>query len=145
MTTIYWTLANAHASTRMVINLFQIKFRSCSICVVLNIISDINKSKYVGIRYDTWEQTKTSRGWFNIKTSYQYGKSHCGYKMILRPSYLHNGISYTGKMTYLYWIRALNSLWKYLRTPSWHQHPFKGYKQERQIDFISVLHSAISN
>ena len=26
--------------------------------------------------------------------------------MILRPSYLHNGISYTGKMTSLYWIRA---------------------------------------
>ena len=24
--------------------------------------------------------------------------------IILRPSYLHNGISYTGKMTYLYWI-----------------------------------------
>ena len=26
--------------------------------------------------------------------------------MILRPSYLHNGISYTGKITSLYWIRA---------------------------------------
>ena len=34
-------------------------------------------------------------------------KTHCGDKMILRPSYLHNGISYTGKMTSLYWIRAL--------------------------------------
>ena len=45
--------------------------------------------------------------WFNIKMpSYQYRKSHCGDKTILRPSYLHNGISYTGKMTYLYWIRA---------------------------------------
>ena len=40
------------------------------------------------------------------KTSYQYRKSHCGDKTILRPSYLHNGISYTGKMTSLYWIRA---------------------------------------
>ena len=39
-------------------------------------------------------------------TSYQYRKSHCGDKTILRPSYLHNGISYTGKMTSLYWIRA---------------------------------------
>ena len=29
-----------------------------------------------------------------------------GDKTILRPSYLHNGISYTGKMTSLYWIRA---------------------------------------
>ena len=26
---------------------------------------------------------------------------------ILRPSYLHNGISYTGKITSLYWIRPL--------------------------------------
>ena len=50
-------------------------------------------------------------GWFNIKmSSYQYRKSHCGDKTILRPSYLHNGISYTGKMTSLYWIRALDSI-----------------------------------
>ena len=46
--------------------------------------------------------------WFNIKmSSYRYRKSHCGDKTILRPSYLHNGISYTGKMSSLYWIRAL--------------------------------------
>ena len=38
--------------------------------------------------------------------SYQYRKSHCGDKTILRPSYLHNGISYTGKTTSLYSIRA---------------------------------------
>ena len=45
--------------------------------------------------------------WFNIMMpSYQYRKSHCGDKTILRPSYLHNGISYTAKMTSLYWIRA---------------------------------------
>ena len=45
--------------------------------------------------------------WFNIKMpSHQYRKSHCGDKTILRPSYLHNGISYTGKTTSLYWIRA---------------------------------------
>ena len=43
---------------------------------------------------------------FNKKmTSYQYRKSHCGDKTILRPSYLHNEISYTGKMTSLYWIK----------------------------------------
>ena len=36
-----------------------------------------------------------------------YRKSHCGDKMILRQSYLHNGISYTGKMTSSYWIRPL--------------------------------------
>ena len=46
-------------------------------------------------------------GWFNIKMpSYEYRKSHCGDKTILRPSYLHNGISCTGKTTSLYWIRA---------------------------------------
>ena len=48
-------------------------------------------------------------GWFNIKiSSYQYRKSHCGDKTVVRSSYLHNGISYTGKMTSLYWIRALD-------------------------------------
>ena len=42
---------------------------------------------------------------FNIKmTSHQYRESHCGDKTILRPSYLHNGISYTGKTASLYWI-----------------------------------------
>ena len=46
--------------------------------------------------------------WFNIKMpSYHYRNSHCGDKMILWPSYFHNGISYTGKMTSLYWIRDL--------------------------------------
>ena len=50
--------------------------------------------------------------WFNQKMStYQYRKSHCGDKTILRPSYLHNGVSYTGKMT-LYWITALLSMWE---------------------------------
>ena len=45
--------------------------------------------------------------WFNIKkSSYQYRKSHYGDETILRPSYLHNGISYSGKTTSLYWIRA---------------------------------------
>ena len=45
--------------------------------------------------------------WFNIKmSSYQYRKSHCGDKMVVRSSYLHNGISYTGKMSSLYWIGA---------------------------------------
>ena len=35
--------------------------------------------------------------WLNIKmSSYQYKKSHCGDQTILRLSYLHNGIFYTG-------------------------------------------------
>ena len=44
---------------------------------------------------------------FNIKMlSYQYRKSHSGDKTVVRSSYLHNGISYTGKMSSLYWIGA---------------------------------------
>ena len=43
--------------------------------------------------------------WFNIKmSSYQYRKSHCGDKTVVRSSYLHNGISYTDKMVSFYWI-----------------------------------------
>ena len=63
----------------------------------------------------TWKhglyiETGPRGGWFNIKMAcYQYRKSHCGDKTILRPSYLHNGISYTGKMPSLYWLRALIS------------------------------------
>ena len=34
-----------------------------------------------------------------------------GDKTFLRPSYLHNGISYTGKTTYLYWIGAQSSMY----------------------------------
>ena len=42
---------------------------------------------------------------FNIKMpSDQYRKSHCGDKTVVRSSYLHSGISYTGKMVSLYWI-----------------------------------------
>ena len=48
-----------------------------------------------------------SGDWFNIKmSSYQYRKSHCGDKTVIRSSYLHNGNSYTGKTTSLYWIRT---------------------------------------
>ena len=44
---------------------------------------------------------------FNKKMpSYQYKKSHRGDKTVVRLYYLHNGISYLGKMVSLYWIRA---------------------------------------
>ena len=43
-------------------------------------------------------------------SSYQYWKSYCGDKPVIRSSYLHNGISYTDKMTSLYWIKALTQL-----------------------------------
>ena len=55
----------------------------------------LNQSKYIC----------SPGGQFNTKIpSYQYRKFHCGDKTILGPSDLHNGISYTGKMTSLYWI-----------------------------------------
>ena len=48
---------------------------------------------------------------FNIKmSSYQYRKSHCGDKTVVRSSYLHNGISYTGNMSSLYWIGTLYAI-----------------------------------
>ena len=37
-------------------------------------------------------------------SSYQYRKYHCGDKTVVRSSYLHNEISYTGKMSSLYRI-----------------------------------------
>ena len=47
---------------------------------------------------ETWLHIPGPR--FNIKmSSYQYRKSHCGEKTVVRSSYLHNGISCTGKMT----------------------------------------------
>ena len=46
----------------------------------------------------------------NIKmSSYQYNESHCGDKMVVRLSYINNGLSYTGKMSSFYWIKALVS------------------------------------
>ena len=36
--------------------------------------------------------------------SHQYRKSHCWDKTILRLTYLHHGISLTGKIASLYWI-----------------------------------------
>ena len=54
---------------------------------------------------------------FNIKMpSYQDRKSHCGDKTVVRSAYLHNGVSYTGKTTFSYWIRVLGDLWTW-----WHR------------------------
>ena len=53
--------------------------------------------------------------WFNIKTlSYEYWKSHCGDKTVVRSSYLHNGIFPILVRRYLYiesgprWILHIN-------------------------------------
>ena len=78
----------------------------------------IEKYNYLSI---PWSQliSLNERGpgpWFNIKmSSYQYRKSHCGDKTVVRLSYLHSGISYTGKMTSLYWFDPQDSLKKSIR------------------------------
>ena len=72
-------------------------------------------------------------------------KSDCGDKMIVRLSYLHNGITYTGKTTSLYWIRA--------QEPD-HQQPLSWFIQNIEaaaIDFSWSLqwrhneHDGVSN
>ena len=79
-------------------------------------------------------------GRFNIKmTSYQYRKSHCGDKTILQPSYLHNGISYTGKITSLYWIRAQASIGLSLINPL--HAKFFSINTNMQWQFLFFLHS----
>ena len=63
---------------------------------------------HFGIENHRWIITEAAGPWFNIKmSSYQYRKSHCWDKTVVRSSYLHNGISYAGKMSSLCWIGAL--------------------------------------
>ena len=62
-------------------------------------------SVFSQLAYIDTELAWISGPWFNIKMpSYQFRKSHCGDKTVIRLSYLHIGISYTGKMASLYWI-----------------------------------------
>ena len=64
----------------------------------------------VTVMNSQWKNKNSPGPWFNIKmSSYQYRNSHCGDKTILRSSYLDNGISYTGKITSLYWISPQGS------------------------------------
>ena len=82
-------------------------------------------------------QPKSSGPWFNIKmSSYQYRKSHCGDKTVVRSSYLHNGISYTGKMTSLYWTTRpwLTQSTNHVQTrTSLHRHVFLSSSFPRSV------------
>ena len=94
---------------------------------------DDNKIKYTFSRssQENWVSWRHTNSWHNCKMlplcpgsslklkiiCYQFRKSHGGNKTILRPSYLHNGISYTGKMTFLYWIRTQASVYWICNTP----------------------------
>ena len=93
-------------------------FWRCPIPVKLNLFHWTQKRSYMFYQVSHhWDGTDTCswnlslwkpRPYFNVKmSSYQYRKSHCGDRTVVRSSYLHNGISYTGKMTSLYWIKAL--------------------------------------
>ena len=70
----------------------------------VNLLQNLHNRHPIARLWGHWWR-KEPGPWFNIKMSpYQYRKSHCGDKTVVRSSYLHNGISYTGKMTSLYWI-----------------------------------------
>ena len=89
--------------------IFFLSFFKAEMIQVIEIIPVENKDLFIV----TWLlmpwRRKQPGPWFNIKMlSYQYRKSHCGDKTVVRSSYLHNRISYTGKMTYLHWIGALD-------------------------------------
>ena len=74
--------------------------------VVWKMVAILSRPQCVNDKTCSWEW-RISGHWFNIKMlSYRFRKSHCGDKTVTRSSYLHNGISYTGKMASLYWIRA---------------------------------------
>ena len=73
-------------------------------------------------------------------TSYQHTKSHCGDKTVVSSSYLHNVISYTGKMASLYWTnpQVLNygegwTINKALCNPSFAQYLSTLFKRERYL------------
>ena len=93
----------------------------------------------------SWGHIKqTSRDRINIKmSSYQYRKSHCGDKTILRPSYLHNGISYTDKMISLYWISAQVSMTCYARPACMPDNHILVQYNKCYVADMPVLHAAI--
>ena len=58
----------------------------------------------------TREETQRSAGgcFMTKVVPYQHRKSYCGDMMVVvKPCYLHNGISYTGKMSSLHYKRPL--------------------------------------
>ena len=56
----------------------------CNLCAFLESTGEISK--------DTWYESSSH---VISRDTYQCRKSHCGDKTTLRPSYLHNGISFT--------------------------------------------------
>ena len=82
-----------------------------------------------------------ARSWFNVKMpSYHYRKSHCGDKTILRPSYLYNGISHTGKVASLYWIRFQESRYQdkdlNIKIKKGHYSEIWWFSNEQHFDYL---------
>ena len=122
---LYTTCTGSYTTTRMVVsngthsNLWygplklkmserkifgQIKFSSSK----TNLWMDVFKNARQSCLHSTSFNAMGPGPWLIIKMlSYQYRKAHYGDKTILRPSYLHNEISYTGKTASLYWSGAL--------------------------------------
>ena len=69
-------------------NIFEF-IKDTSLCHSMQVVDEV-----------IWSAGRGAGPRFNINmSSYQFRKSHCGYKAVVSSSYLHNGISYTGKMT----------------------------------------------
>ena len=78
--------------------------QTCRMCVVLS-----TRLLYTLITANTFRCP--SGPWFNIKmSSYQHRKFNCGDEAVVKLSYHHKGISYTGNTTSLYWNRTLDTL-----------------------------------
>ena len=91
---------------------FEMTYSHLTLTYGTRITSSFRKSHQSNLPYHLIPQRNSYRelpagARLNIKmTFYQYRKSHCGDKTVIRSSYLHNGISYIGEMSSLYWIRA---------------------------------------
>ena len=98
------------------------KFGNCR-CKIVDSRSFHNWSLIHGLRWSGL--IKVGPGpWFNIMvTSYQYRKSHCGDKMIFWLSYLHNGISHTGKITIFILKRVPDNV---IQNGRWNLHKSRG-------------------
>ena len=64
--------------------------------------------------------------------------THCGDKTVVRSSYLHNGISYSGKMASLYWFSP-QGLWRYMASPYHNELKFHLSVKFWQTILISIL------
>ena len=84
-----------------------------------------------------WRLSGLTRVLIVIKMrSCQYGICHCGDKTILKYFYRHNGISYTGRITYIYWINPYN---RQSQRKMFHFNLFSMVSPYRVIDFAHSL------